>query len=259
MGLEPSAVAVPLPGEQKPAKVQVGQQGRGYPALRRPPVPVARVGAAPFAARCALDGRHPQPRLDDGQHGAVRHPSGHAAHQRAVRDLPEAVAQIGIDPFAAPGARDVPVGPADGHLGVAVRAEPVLIAREIRLEDRLQHYDHRRLHHPVADRGDAERALAAGALGDPYPQQGLGPVGRGRQLLPQPFQPNRNPLGLDRREALAVHARRPAVRAAAPVRLGEHIRTAHLVPQGVKAEGWFSLGFRLQRGLQRPNPIVQRW
>jgi len=154
--------------------------------------------------------------------------------------------QIGVDDFGAPGLCDVPVRSADRHLGVEVRAESELVARKVRLEDRLQHDDHRRLHHPVTDRGDAQRALAAIALGDPHPQQGLGPVALGPQLPPQRFQPRLHTSGLDRRERLAVHARRTAVRAAASVRLGQDILTADLVPQSVEAKGRFSLGFHLQ-------------
>ena len=161
---------------------------------------------------------------------SVRDPSGNAAHQRPVRNAAEVVAQIGVDDFAAPGLCDVPVCPADCHLGVEVRAESELVARKIRLEDRLQHNNHRRLHHPVTDRGDAQRALAAVTLGDPHPQQGLGPVALGSQLLPQRFQPRLHAPGLDRREGLAVRARRTAVRTAAPVRLGQDILSANLVP-----------------------------
>ena len=139
----------------------------------------------------------------------------------------------------------MPVGPADRHLGVEVRAESELVARKIRLEDRLQHDEHRRLHHPVTDRGDAQRALAAVALGNPHPQQGLGPVELGPQLLLQPFQPRFHAPGLDRREALPIRARRTAVRAAASVRFGQDILTADLVPQAIEAKGWFSLGFHL--------------
>ena len=116
-----------------------------------------------------------------------------------------------------------------------------------------------RLHHPIADRGDAKRALAAVALGDPHPQQGLWPVSPSAQLLPQPFQPRLDAVGLDRLEGLTIAARRAAIGAAASVRFGQNIGSADLVPQGVEAIGRFSLGFRLQRGLQLPNPVSQRW
>jgi hypothetical protein len=153
----------------------------------------------------------------------------------------------------------VPVGAADRHLGVELRAEAVLVRQQVRLEDRLEHDDHGRLHHTIADRGDAKRALAAVALGDPHPQQGLWPVSPGAQLLPQPFQPRLDAVGLDRLEGLAVDTRRAAIGAAASVCLGEDIGAADLVPQRVEAISRFSLGFRLQRGLQLPNPVSQRW
>src|SRR4051795_13529155 len=89
VGIEPSAVAVPLPREEEPAEVEVAEQGRASRALRRPPVSVPRLGGAPGAARGTLDHRHLQPALDHGQHRAVRDPSRHAAQQRTVRDAPE--------------------------------------------------------------------------------------------------------------------------------------------------------------------------
>src|SRR4051794_10456995 len=189
VGIEPLAVAVPLPREEEPAGAEAAEQGRAARALRRPPVPLPPPGGAPGAARGTLDHRHLQPALDHGQHRAVRDPSRHAAQQRTVRDAPEVVAQVRVHHLGASAVRDVPVGAADRHLGVEPRTEAVLVRQQVRLEDRLEHDDHRRLHPPIADRGDAERALAAVALGDPDTQQGPWPVSPGTQLLPQPFQP----------------------------------------------------------------------
>jgi hypothetical protein len=175
--------------------------------------------------------------------------------QRPVRDRGEVVAEISVDHLDPPMVRDVPEGPANRHFGVLFRAEPELLGQQVRLEDGTQHHQHRHLDHAVADARDAQRALAAVALRDPHAQEGLGPVFAGLELLPQPFQPPLPSRGLDGRERLAVHAGCTAVAAACAVSFRQDIRAADLVPQGVEAEGWFSLSFRLQRGLQPSDPI----
>jgi hypothetical protein len=84
---------------------------------------------------------------------------------------------------------------ANRHLGVHLRTEAVLIAQQVRLEDRPQHQQRRHLDHAVADARDAERALAAVALWYPHAQQGLWPIVANPQLLPQLFQPSILPMG----------------------------------------------------------------
>jgi hypothetical protein len=68
---------------------------------------------------------------------------------------------------------DVPEGLANRHLGVHPRAKAILIAQQVRLEDRPQHQQPRHLDHAVADARNAKRALATVALWYPHAQQGL--------------------------------------------------------------------------------------
>src|SRR4029450_6296960 len=127
----------------------------------------------------------------------------------------------------------------------------------------------------IGNGGNAERPLSAVAFRDPDAQEGLRPVAAGSQVLPQRFpapfnrrrlaavshppptllQPLFNAVRLDLLERLAVRARGAGIVPTAPIRLGQDVRPADLVPQAVEAEGWFSLSFRLQRSLQLPNPF----
>jgi hypothetical protein len=144
---------------------------------------------------------------------------------------------------------NVPEGLANRHLGVHLRAEAVLIAQQVRLEDRPQHQQRRHLDHAVADARDAERALAAVALWYPHAQQGLGPIVASPQLLPQLFQPSVLSVGGNLVERHPVTARSTVVTTARSVGFFEDVGPTHFVPQRVEPIVRFGLSFRLQRGL----------
>src|SRR3712207_6009590 len=107
--------------------------------------------------------------------------------------------------------------------------------------------------------GYAEWATASAALWYPHPQEGLGRVLARSQLLLQPFQPSLHPLGFNLSEAHAIHPRRSRIGAAASVGFLQDVLATDLVPKRVEAEVWFSLSFRLQRGLERLNRFSRCW
>ena len=102
----------------------------------------------------------------------VNDPPRHRPHQVLMRNRVEILRQIGVH-----------------HIGIAAAEQrvhfldrvgpappwPVAIGRgiEVRLEDRLQHQLGGGLHHPVPDRRDAERPLAAAGLWDHHPPHRL--------------------------------------------------------------------------------------
>src|SRR5262249_4332022 len=135
--------------------------------------------------------------------------------------------------------------PPHGHLGAEPGGEAVLLVAEVRLEDRPDDQQHRHLRHAVANGRYAQRALPAVALGDPYPKEGLRSVLRPSQLLPQRRQPRPHAGRLDLLERLPIYARRATVGAATPVRFGQDVRAADLVPQRVEPIAGGGLGFRL--------------
>lgn len=214
------------------------------PPLRSATIGVARHRRAALAAAVdTLDHRCVEPLADDRQHRPIGNPPRNAAQQVPVRDRVEVVREIGVHHFARSTLGDAEVDAAQRHLGVQALAEAVLPGEQVFIEDRSQHQQHRHLHDPVADGRDAQRALPAICLGDPYRQQGRAPVRPGAQLLPQSLQPGRQSVFLDARESLAVDPGRAAVGAAASVGFVQDILAAHLIPQAVEPVGCFALGF----------------
>ena len=123
---------------------------------------------------------------------------------------------------------------------------PIAVGRgvEIRLEDRLQHQLGGGLHHPVPDRRDAERPLAAAGLRDHHPSHRRWPVGLLRQVLPDPGEPLLPACRLDHRERHPVHARCALVGARQVVGVAQDVRATDLVVEQVEAER--RLGLRLE-------------
>jgi site-specific DNA recombinase len=101
-----------------------------------------------------------QPQTDQLQHPPVRHPPPHLGEQPLMADLTEEAPDIELRDKAVPG--DEPGSqPFHRHHRRPPRPEPERARKEIRLEHRLQHDLGRLLRHPVTDRRDAQRPLAA--------------------------------------------------------------------------------------------------
>ena len=206
------------------------RSGSDRGALWRPPVSILRLRRASGRALVTLDHRCCQPALDHGQERPVRDTPAHTAHQRPVRDRREVVAEVSVYHFRPPVVADVPEGLANRHLGVHPRAEAILIAQQVRLEDRPQHQQRRHLDHAVADARYAKRALTAVALWYPHAQQGLWPVVASQKLLPQLFQPSILSVGGDLVERHPVAARGTVIATACPIRFFEDVGPTHFVP-----------------------------
>jgi hypothetical protein len=125
---------------------------------------------------------------------------------------------------------DVPEGLTNRHLGVEPRAEAILIAQQVRLEDRRQHQQRRHLDHAVADARYAEWALTAVTLWYPHEQQRLWPIFASSQLLPQLFQPSILPVVGDLPERRSVAACSTVVPTACVVCFFKDVGPTHFVP-----------------------------
>jgi site-specific DNA recombinase len=143
--------------------------GRDDPSLRRP-LPRSRRCGPP--ALVGLDHGGLQPLEDQPQHRAVGDPSLQALPQGIMRDRVEVRLQVRVVHLRQPGG-DVLANRIDRLMRVLARTRPIRAVQEVRLEDRLEHQQHRRLHDPVFDRGDAERSLRPIGFRDPYPPHGL--------------------------------------------------------------------------------------
>jgi hypothetical protein len=126
------------------------------------------------------------------------------------------------------------------------------VRTEVRLEDRFDDEFHRHLRHPVADRGDAQRALAA-VRHSPYR---LGSVGLLLQVTGQVPQESFHPFAvLDGLEGDPVDAGTASVGAHQTPGVTEDVRPADLVVERVEAVGRFLLGLGIELPLERPDAV----
>src|SRR5207245_2462808 len=147
------------------------------------------------------------------------------------------------------------------HPATALRRpppRPIAIGRgfQVRLEDRSQDQQRGGLHHPVPNRRNPERPLAATRLRNQPPPHRLGAVRLSSQRLLHCGQPSLQPFSFDVLERHAVHARRSAVLLTERIRVSEDIRPIHLVVEQVEAVGRFLLGLGVQRLLES---LELRW
>ncbi|GAB3460954.1 hypothetical protein GCM10027398_02490 [Azotobacter salinestris] len=156
----------------------------------------------------------------------------------------EVVGEIRIHHFAGAALGDAEMDAPQRHLGVHAFAEAILPGKQVWVEDRPQYQQHGHLDNPVTDDRDAQRALPAVGLGNPYTQQGRAPILSGTQLLSQSLQPVGQSLVFDVLERRAVHPGRTAVGAAPPIGFQQDVYPVQLVPQAVEPRGRFALGFR---------------
>jgi hypothetical protein len=100
-----------------------------------------------------------------------------------VRDRVEVAFQVGVHHVGI-ALRQQALDSRQGLLTTAAGPEAKTLARKIAFENRLQHHPQRGLHHPVADRRDAQRSLLRGArLRDHHPSHRLRHVAVLAQLL----------------------------------------------------------------------------
>ncbi|SEC26777.1 site-specific DNA recombinase [Rhodococcus jostii] len=122
--------------------------GRKYAALGRAGLGVPDRSVGGHDARL-------QKRLDQGQNALVDDPRTDPFHDRGMGQLVETRRDIGLEyPVMIPGSESVNLG--DRVLSATPRAETVTDRFEVRLEDRLQHQQQRRLHGAVHRGGDTE-------------------------------------------------------------------------------------------------------
>src|SRR5262245_54870332 len=141
----------------------------------------------------------------------------------------------------------------DGIQRAAPRPVGILLRLQVRLEDRLQDEQCRRLHDTILDRWNPQRSLLAVCFRNVHPTDGLRTIRLLSEFLRHFTQPLLHTVRFDVRERLAVHARRAVVDATTPIGVLQHIRAIHLVVQQVEAVHGRALRFGMQRLLQLPN------
>ena len=213
--------------------------GRETSPLRNPLLGSGRVRSSPLVG---LDDGTLQPHADQPQHRAVGDPSFQTLEQRVMRNRIEVRLQIRVVDLLEPGG-DGLADHVDRLMGIPARTEPEGTVQEVRLEDRLEHQQHRRLDDPVRDRRDTQRSLPAVRLGDIHALHRLRPVALGAQLFAKRVEEDRRTRAIDDVLARhAVHAGRPVVFQHQPPRGHQHVVPKDPVIQRVKPELRFLLG-----------------
>jgi hypothetical protein len=109
--------------------------------------------------------------------------------------------------------------------------------------------------HPIADGGNAQRALPAARLRDHHPPNRHGPVRHRGEVLFQSLKPSLHPRPLDVLERHPVHARRAVVATGQRKSVGENVRPADLVVQEIEAELGLRLRLHIKLSLKGPDLI----
>ena len=200
--------------------------GRDHPALRSP-------GDRPLELPLYHHTRL-KPQADQLQHPPVRHPPGHLSEQPVVADLAEEVPDVELRDKLAP-ADEAGTEPLHRLHSRPLRPEPVRARREVRLEEGFQHDLGRLLGHPVTNRRNAERPLAAIGFRDVHAPGRRGTVRACAQVLlefgKKPLYPI---LLLHIRQGDTIHPGGPAVHLHPVPRLPQDVTPVDTVIQGMK-------------------------
>ena len=141
-----------------------------------------------------------------------------------------------------------------------LRPEAEALGREVRLEDGFEDDLRPRHHHPVSDRGDAERPglPRLARFGDVDPPQRLGTVGAVVQPSGEPVEEAAHSLctlGLDVGNGDAVDAGGSLVGGHADPRPPHHVAAGELVVEGVEPALWFLLGAAVEHALEGTDGV----
>src|SRR5665213_1244311 len=143
---------LPDPSVEDVVEVDVGEEGRCTRPLGR-----SLVARRP---RPVLDHPCGQPLLDQPQDPFVRYPVLEKLFQPNVIELGEKVADISVQHIVHLLLFDPDRQRIECVVGTTSRPEPIGVAEEVLLVDRIQHLDNRPLEHLVLQGGYSERALA---------------------------------------------------------------------------------------------------
>ncbi len=132
----------------------------------------------------------------------------------------------------------------------ALWPKPIRRGPEVGLEDGRQHERRGHLHHPVSNRGNAERPLPAVRLRDVSPPDRRRTIRTCAQRDAEFLQQALDPVLLDGRERLSIDARAAAIPFDPPPRLLEDVIPPDPVHQGVEAALRGSLGCDPEAALQ---------
>ena len=195
-------------------QVDVRQQRRDHPALRRPCD--GRVEPALFHHACL------EPLPYQLEHPPVRDAPLHERHQLAVVDAPEVIADVGVEHVVS-ASRATRAQGFERLRGVPLRPEAVRTRMKIRFEDRLQHERRRHLRHSVSDCRNPQRSLSAIALRNVPTPHRRGSIRACAQARAKVFEKRLDTRLLDFGQRHGIDARRAAVPLHPPPRFPQDV------------------------------------
>jgi hypothetical protein len=174
MRIESVSVTMVVPRQKEASEVEIRKERRCRSSLRGTPIPVASFSRAEQpSAGCSFPYRRREPPFEHRQYGTVGYSTGDTPHQRPVRDCRKIVAQIRVYYVPSVVLSDMEVRPANRHLGIHIRTEPVLLRSQVFVEDGTEDQHHGGLDYSVLDSRDAQRSLATIPFWYPHTQEGL--------------------------------------------------------------------------------------
>src|SRR5580698_1824882 len=138
-------------------------------------------------------------------------------------------------------------------LRAPLRSIAISIRIEVRFQDWFQQQLGGGLHHPVPDRRNPERPLAATGLRDHYPSHRLWLIRLRAKVLSDVVQPFLQPQRFDSPEGLPIHTRRALIGLHQCISMGQNVLSVHLVVEQVETVVRLSLRLLVQLPLKHPD------
>jgi site-specific DNA recombinase len=216
-----------------------------HAALWRPLLASAVSGRIPRAI-ARFNNHRLEPHPNQLQHRSIHDPLPHGCHQLLVGDGVEVRLQIRIVYFPA-ALLEIEFDLLQRIVRRSSRPESIRTVKEVRLEDRFHDQQHRRLHHAVFHRRDAQWAIFAVGFGDVHTLNRLRAVGPGLERLFDLAQESPHAVFAVSHlvDAHTVHARRSIVGGHLFPRRKQNIGPMDSVIQRVKPKPRLSLGFEV--------------
>src|SRR5439155_11117264 len=179
--------------------------------------------------------RRLKPHIHQLKHRPIHHPHSHARQQSPVGYRVKVTPQIRVVHRLIPSLK-MTAYLLKRLMGISPRTKPIRTLFKVRLEDRLQDQQTRRLHHPVSYRRDAQRPLAPVRLLNVHAPYRLGFVGLGQKLLVKFLHQSLSPTTgfLDLLDTQSVNAAASTIRSDLLPCRPKHIFPIDPVIQGVK-------------------------
>src|SRR5437899_3239153 len=241
-------LAPPLPHPVQHVEIDVREEGRYHPALRRAR---PRLLSSPLLQHPSL-----QPPPNQLEHAPIRDPPTHLRQQTGMVNAAKVVFDVDV--------HHVVVASVGRHAnglqrlrGAPFRPESIGHRQKVGLENWLNDELGRHLNHPVPYRRNAQRPLPPICLRNVSAPHRLRPILPGLEIALDAQQERLDPLLLDGDDRLAVHPRSPSIAPHPPPRFPQNVAPVDPVVQRVEAALPTPLGRPPQRPLEFSHFVLR--